>query len=335
MLLIRSASLTNFPELARAHHLDPSRLLAEVGLPPGCLRNPDLKVPAFLVSELLELASRRSGLDTFGLQMAETRQLSNLGALALVLREVPSLRRALDALARFGRLHNEALLLVIEEAGDVAVIREELVAGPGAAVRQSVELVLGVTFRLLKVILGAQWRPLRVCFAHAAPAKRDVHLRIFGRGVTQFGCDFNGIVCAASDLDAPNLGADPVSARSGRLVFEAELQSGRATMTHDVRRLVFMLLPAGHCRVELVAQHLGVDRRTVHRQLRREGETFSAIVNAARCELAPRYLQDTSRPLEDVAGLLGFSAGSALSRWYLQRFGRSPSQYRVEKTVAQ
>ncbi len=207
--LIRSASLTHYAELARACGLDPLRMVAEAGLPSDCLREPDLKIPADAVRELLERSAQRSGLETFGLRLAETRRLSNLGPLALLVREEATLRGALDALARYGALHNQALFLHIEEVGTQVVLRQEMVVGRGVPMRQSTELALGVFFRLLRVLLGPGWTPRRVCFTHTAPADRSVHERLFGPRV-EFSHDFNGIVCTAGDLDALNPGADPV-----------------------------------------------------------------------------------------------------------------------------
>ena len=76
--LIRSASLTNYAEVARSAGLDPHRMLSEFGLPPGCLKEADLLVPVDAVRRLLEASAERSGVDAFGLLMAEARRLSSL-----------------------------------------------------------------------------------------------------------------------------------------------------------------------------------------------------------------------------------------------------------------
>ena len=271
--LLRSASLTGFADLARGAGLDPIALLSEAGLTVSVLREPDRKLSADAVSALLELAAQRSGDECFGLRMAESRRLSNLGPIGLLMREQPTLRRALAELLRFSHLHNAALFLKIEEAAGVVVIREDLMVGRAAAVRQSTELALGVLFRLLTVFLGPNWRPRRVCFTHSAPKDRAVHWRIFGRRV-EFDRDFDGIVCDARDLDVPNPGADPVMARYARQVLEASVGDTPGSIASDVRHLVFVMLPAGHCGIDLVAHHLGVTRRTVHRQLALEGRNL-------------------------------------------------------------
>ena len=142
--LLRSASLTGYAELAREARLNPTALLSEVGLPLSALREPDLKISAEAVRALLELSAQRSGVEAFGLRLAESRRLSNLGAIGLLLREAPTLRRALEEFPRFVHLHNTALFLKVEEAGGVVVIRQELAVGRAVSMRQSTELAIGV-----------------------------------------------------------------------------------------------------------------------------------------------------------------------------------------------
>jgi AraC-like DNA-binding protein len=99
-------------------------------------------------------------------------------------------------------------------------------------------------------------------------------------------------------------------------------------LSAQIRRLVLGLLGSGACNIEVVAQHLGVDRRTVHRRLTQEGETFSNIVAGVRRELAVRFLADPQRNLAEISTLLGFSSISGFSRWHRQQFGRTASSQR-------
>jgi AraC-like DNA-binding protein len=324
--LVRSASLTHFAELAQACGLDPRALVAGVGLPPRCLSDPDLKIPAHLVGRLLETAAAQAREPAFGLRLAESRRLSNLGPLALLVRDEPTLRLVLEALMLHIHVHNEAVAVHVAEHGGLVVIRTELSADGGGPLRQATELVVGVSFRVLQVFMGNGWRPRLVCFTHSKPASLLVHHRVLG-SVVEFGHEFNGIVCNAADLDAPNPGADPVLARYSRRLLQPTLARS-ARMVDRVRQLIVLLLPRGLCRVEAVAQHLGVDRRTVHRKLDDEGTSFSALLEAERRELATRYIEGTDRPLTEVSALLGFTAPSAFSRWHAASFGCSAARRR-------
>jgi AraC-like DNA-binding protein len=330
--LVRSAALTQFAELATSRGLDPAELLAAVGLPRRCLDEPDLMVPAPAVGRLLELAAQRTGDPAFGLCLAESRRLSNLGPLAMLVRDEPTLRSALEALVRHIHLHNEALAVRVEQVSNLVVIRAELVAEGAASLRQATELVVGVTYRVLQVFMGTTWHPRLVCFTHAAPLRLGVHRRVLGSAV-EFGHEFNGIVCNAADLDAPNPGADPVMARYAQRLLD-ERPGRRARMQDRVRQFAALLLPRGLCRIDVVAHHLGVDRRTVHRRLAAEQTSFSAIVESVRRELATRYVEGTEQPLHEVAVLLGFAAPSAFSRWHTASVGTSPARRRAAEQAA-
>src|SRR4029453_7500213 len=100
--LVRSASLTRYAEVARTAGLDPQRMLAEFGLPARSLRETELKSLLDAVRGLLEASAERSGVEGFGLLMAEARRLSNLGPLGLLIRETPTRRLRGDTLARSG-----------------------------------------------------------------------------------------------------------------------------------------------------------------------------------------------------------------------------------------
>ena len=317
--LTRSASLTHFEEIAQQCGLDPQALLRAVGLPIRCLRDPDLKVDTHAVTRLLEMAAQQAQEPAFGLRMGESRRLSNLGPLGLLLRDEPTLRHALDAIVRHIRMHNEALVVRIEEVGDQVLIREEFTMDASQPRRQAVELAMAVTYRILSLFMGAGWRPRLVCFAHSAPADRRVHHRVFGERV-EFNHEFNGLLCKRSDLNQPNPSADPVMARYAQELVAA--QSVQApSFTQQVQQLILFLLPLGQCRVDVVAQHLGCDRRTITRRLALENTGFHHLVNAHRRRMVSQYLLDKSRPLVQVSGLLGFSAPSAFSRWYRGEFG--------------
>lgn len=314
---IRTGSLTNYSDLARGLGLDPVQMLARVGLPASCLGNADLRVRAEPVMRLLELSAELGHEPAFGLRLAETRRMSTLGLLGLLVRDEPTLRQALSTLRRFGRLHNEAVSLTVEDpgprAGGATLLRFDFVPVPGAG-RQAVELAVGAIHRILRIMLGAEWQARSVNFTHAAPASLAVHRRTFGPNV-RFGQEVTGIVVASDDLDAPSALADPVMRAYARQLLDKETTQTRAQTRHEVQQLILALLPAGRCSADQVALHLGVDRRTVHRRLAQEGRSFSELVQQTRVDLFERHRADGQRTLTELAQLLGFGSLSALSRW--------------------
>jgi AraC-like DNA-binding protein len=152
-------------------------------------------------------------------------------------------------------------------------------------------------------------------------------LQAFGMPV-EFGCDLDGIVCDARDLDAPLPLADPQLAHYLNQHFAGLIETSNESIAGKVRRIVWTLLPQGQCTAVRVAGQLGIERTTLHRQLAQTGQSFSTIVDAVRAELVPRYLANPERPLTNVAALLGFASLSTFSRWFKLRYGENPSRWR-------
>lgn len=326
---VRSASLSGYAEVARSVGLEPFAQLRAAGLDPQCLSNPDLKIPVQRLNALLESSAQAAGIEDFGLRMAMTRRLSNLGLVALAARDEPTVRAALSCLQRTMHLHNEAIRIEIEEEKSVVVIREQFLVHLPGSMRQAVELAIAVLYRVTKELLGSHWSPVAVCFTHAAPQNLSSYRKLFDCSV-QFNSVLNGLTCRSSDLDRPMPGADPQSLRVVQkyLLAAAEHQPTQAERT---LHLILGLLPSGRCTAELVARYLGIDRRTLHRRLELEGSSFSALVSEVRMEAAQRHLSNPGQSVTDLAGMLGFSDISAFSRWFSSKFGCSPRRWRSHK----
>ncbi|MBK6613797.1 AraC family transcriptional regulator [Ottowia sp.] len=325
---VRSASLVNYAEIAHSVGLDPLSRLRAVGISYQALLDPDTKISATSVSRLLESSARASKTEDFGLRMAETRQLANLGPLAIALREEPTLRRAVEAMARYMRLHNEALATRIEETDGLVMIRCDTLGRQLGPARQSTELVVGVMYRILQLFLGPAWRPRSICFAHAAPVSNATHLRVFSIA-PMFNQEFDGIVCRSADLEVALPSYNPAVAQQAHQYLDTLLAQSSACMADKVRQVVLSMLPVGSCSVERVALQLGVDRRTVHHHLSATGESYSTILAAVRKELVERYAANKERSLSEVAELLGFASLSAFSRWFRHEYGCSVSRWRA------
>lgn len=331
--VVRSASLAGYMDLAHAVGLDAGAMLRRAGLSPRALDDPETPLSTAAVRALLEDSAQASGVEDFGLRLASRRQLANLGPISLVLKEEPTARAALDTLCRYLRLLNASLLTRVDELGPVVVIREEILVEQSTSTRQSMELAVGVMYRILRELLGVPWKPVQVCFKHRPPRDPRPHKAFFATTV-DFNSEFNGIVCNTTDLQTPLAGENPEMARFARQYLDRALSGRHQSTKATVQQLIAALLPGGRCTSQQVAQHLGVDRRTVHRHLAREGETFASLLQSVRAELVVRQVRDSDLPLAEVAQLLGFAAPAAFSHWFRHTFGRSVTQWRREHAAA-
>jgi AraC-like DNA-binding protein len=162
---------------------------------------------------------------------------------------------------------------------------------------------------------------------HSAPKSLATHRRLFGPNI-YFDRDFNTVVFDRTDLDRPNPIADPAMAREIERYVGKLAGSAQAPLPERVSDTIRALLSTGRGTVELVAQQMGLDPRTLQRQLAAQGVSFIDLLQEVRMDLTGPYLEDSDRPLAEVAELLGFSALSAFSRWHRTHYGCSASDRR-------
>jgi AraC-like DNA-binding protein len=96
----------------------------------------------------------------------------------------------------------------------------------------------------------------------------------------------------------------------------------------QVRSFIVRLLVEGDCTHKRVALALGLHPRTLQRRLRQEGESFQAIKDSVRRDVALRYLREPNASLVHLTEILGYSETSVLSRSCNRWFAASPRQLR-------
>jgi AraC-like DNA-binding protein len=324
---VRSATLSNYVEVAAQVGLDAGAMLRRFGVDRRALADPDLRIPAGRVVELLEVSAAESECETFGLRMAESRQLADFGAISLLITHQSTMRDALMTVVHYRQLLNPSLVIAVEEDGEAVIVREELQIPSQTDMRQAYDLAIGVLYRLFRAVLGPRWRAQTVNFAHAAPSDLSVHRRIFGP-ICEFGSDFNGLTCSRRDLDAPNPTADPILARHAERYVLTLPNADRRSLSQDVEKAIFLLLPLGEASIGRVAASLGLNERTLQRHLVAEGADFSGLLEQVRHGLTLRYVANEDLPLARIAGLVGYSRQSSFNRWFAGAFGMAPGEWR-------
>jgi len=239
--LVRSATLSGYREVARSAGLDPLLLLAKAGIPSSALETADTLIPVDAVCHLLEMSATDSGVQEFGLRMSESRQLSTLGPIGTAVQDGPTLRHALAAMIRYLALYSEAAILDIEESENIFILHLSLMADPLVPTRQAHEMVIGALSRMLRELLGPDWRARQICLSYSAPKQAATRLRVFGDVVT-YGHDFNGIVCDRRDLDLVLSTAHRGLVSKAHVHLDSMLAGTNQSLAEKVRRMVFSLL---------------------------------------------------------------------------------------------
>lgn len=323
---IRSSILHPFRRLALSLNLDPAALMSHSGIDAHYLEDTNLTLPIHAIVELLELAAMSSGIEDFGLRLAQARGLPDFGPVTLMMREEETLRAALQTLISFMYLHSDAAYIYLED-GASPILFVDIIGCGTLHRRQAIETSIAQTVSVIRWRLGDHWTPTTVCFTHSKPASTDRHERFF-RCPIDWQCDFNGIVLHRGDLDKKLPASSAELNRQIDRYVRTLNASPRTTYLHRVTQLVAIALPRGEAKATIIAERLGTDCRTLNRRLARVGMNYSTVLETTRKDLAVRYLLDSERALSDVAGLLGFGSLSAFSTWFRRAFSCTPSGWR-------
>jgi AraC-like DNA-binding protein len=324
--VIRSSILVPFSRIALSLNLDPIDLMRQAGIDDHYLDDSDLTLPINSVVELLEIAAIASGIEDFGLRLAEDRGLPDFGPVTLMLREEETLRAALQTLITFMYLHSDAAYMNLEQDGD-AILTVDIIGCGTRHRRQAIETSVAQTVSVIRWRLGEQWTPASICFTHSRPSGITRHERFF-RCPVDYLREFNGIVLPQRDLDKRLPASSPALRRQIQRYVQTLDIAPRDSYAHRVTQLIAIALPRGEAKADSIAHHLGTDCRTLNRRLAKSGLNYSMMLENTRKDLAVRYMLDSDRPLSDIAGLVGFASLSAFSTWFRHAFGCAPSLWR-------
>ena len=331
MELVRAASLTGYFAVAGELQLNILPLLRRAGLSRTMMSDPEQTLPARAVVHLLEDSADVSGCASFGLRMAEYRQLSDLGLVSLLIVHQPTLGDALDVLSEYRNRINSNLTLQVEHHDDAVFLRENFALQQPLYSRQVNDLALGVLYKLCRSVMPQQWRPHCVSFSYERPlpADRPVYDRLFDCDL-QFGADFDGIVIGRSDMQRRNPMSDMALAAHARELVGGMVAPGDRSVAEEVEQSIRILMPMGRASIGEVAHSLGTNVRTLQRRLVHDGAVFSDLLDRVRVHQVNQHFASRHLRLTDVAHLLGYSSLGSFSSWYRSRFNQTPSDGRRE-----
>lgn len=290
--------------------------------------DPDQRIAIESVHTMLANAVEFTADADLGLKAAREFARGDSGAVDYAISSSATVRDALAVAARYVRLVNDALELVLEAApGEMHLRFESAVPLPRAAA----DFETGAFYRVhTSAWMSSARAELRVMLAYPEPPDRREYALTFDGAKVEFGAKFTGFAFDARVLDVPLATADERLHQVIRKHVEltvAELPRAE-TLTERVRGVVARELPSGAVSVVRVAKVVGMSPRTLERKLAAEGATFSAVVEELRKSLAFRYIREGTLDLAEVALLLGFSQTSAFHRAFKRWTGDTPLAYR-------
>ena len=268
-----------------------------------------------------------------GIHSAQFLHPSHLGALGHAWLASSSLRTAMRRAERFSHMFNEQVEISVQELPNRIRITYRMLQQPAHP-----DLVgdshLASLLMLCRLNFGPDLNPVEVNLKRPEPTDPAPWLEYFDT-VVRFDQAENSLAIKNEDADKPLTGSNSELVAVHEEVIQRHLLNlDRNNILNRTRLRIMEHLPSGRVTENNTARVLNMSKRTLHRKLRENNETFSSLLMQVRLDLSERYIRNHDYSITEIAFLLGYTDTSAFSRAYRNWFGRSPTQARDQNKAA-
>ena len=308
----------------------PSEILKDVKLNAGEVHSPKSRISVAELMAACKNAIRLSSDPHLPYRIGTSIHISTYGMYGFAILCCPDFRKAMAFAEQYHAL--AAPLATIEFTEREGLANWTIEPNAPAATdpelyRFITEMQIGIHVSLMRDVMGPAFVPHEIRLTY--PEATNLRLP-----TDQVGCDVrftsprNQVVFQASWLDqAASLGNKTtypaIVALCDGLLDDLKLRIGaagkiRALLLHDI---------ANPPTFADVARTLGVNERSLRRQLQQQGLSFRGLLDELRTQIALKYLRTTKLANEEIALALGFSDAAnfrrAFHRWTIKALARS------------
>src|SRR5246127_1122762 len=244
MSVVRGTSLSGYPRLVAELGGDPVALLRAAGIRPQDVGEHEVFVPYRNLIVAVEGAAAATSTPDFGRRLALRQGIEILGPLGVAARTAATVGDAYTIVETFLAAYSPAIAARITpsaSAGQSFYAFEVLIERPPPH-PQTTELSLGVSLRVLRFLLGADYAPLSVHLPHDPLTPKADYVRYFGC-TPHFAERTAGFTVRTADLGRP-LNRDDVAHRAV-VDYLNGITPRNAGIVESVRTIVRQLLPTG------------------------------------------------------------------------------------------
>jgi AraC-like DNA-binding protein len=297
--------------------------------------DPDSQVPVSAQVALWQLVAQMTSDPGFGVRTGASMRVRDYGLLGYTFYYSATLGAALRRLVRFGHILSDAVQFTLTASGQDHVALAEGHPALGVGLPYAVDNRLAAMVAGCREITGLEIVPAHVDFAYRQPANTLEHRQFF-RCPLRFGQPGSKVKFHKRDLVLPVNHADETLA--GYLSEHAEhvlrnLTTGNS-LAEEVRSAIWALLSEGPPTLHRVASQLRMPARTLQRRLAGERTSVREEIERIRKDMATAALQDRTKPIEEIAFLLGYAEPSTFYRSFRRWTGKTPHQYRAAASRA-
>ncbi len=184
-------------------------------------------------------------------------------------------------------------------------------------------------FLIVSELLGRTLPLQKVELAHGENGAAASYAEHFGCPVA-FGAPCNALHIASSLLGHALPHSNPYTTRMSEQQCEmllAALKRGPGIV--ERLREAVLERPGHFPSIDEAAASLRMSARSLRRQLRDQGGSYSDVIAELRYQMAREYLEVTTLAVQEIAGVLGYSEPGNFSHAFKRWSGMSPNAYRA------
>ncbi len=289
--------------------------------------DPDLRVSYGVLLKLWEAAVEKTGNQALGLDLVKSFGTRRRHFVAQLVLSAEDMRTGLEDWARYAPVVCEAERMEIRDEGRYTTIAIH----NHSPAHQNIWMPQH--YAAMGINYGRRYtgKPINAVEIHSRdsdPGYADYYREVLG-GPVYFNRDENRLVLNSADLALPMSTVNHYMKTFlvGRADSLLTRLLSRQTITIKARSLIMENLPRRDATADRIASSMRMDRRTLHRKLKKEGTTYRVLLEKTRRDLADNYLR-RRMSITETSYLLGFSEPSAFQHAFKEWFGMSPGEYR-------
>lgn len=308
--------------------LDAEELLHDAGISPALLESPQGRVSAQNFSALW-LGVARTLDDELFAQDSRRMKVGSFAMLCHMLVHCDTLKSALVRMSRFFNLILDDFHCSLETDARHAYLTIRESASPRAPRVFGYETLLMMQHGLACWLIGRRIPVLAAAFAYPEPSRSAEYHLMYSEHL-YFNENATALTFDRSYLDLPVIQTERsarefVRAAPANIVLKYKNSTGLAA---QIRRRLRTAARTEWPDFGAFAQTLNMTPSTLRRRLEDEGQSFQAIKDQLRRDMAIDYLCHTSKSVMEISMELGFAEASAFHHAFKKWTGASPGEYR-------
>ena len=310
---------------------DARAIFKQAGLKPERLGDANARYSVVAMQKLWALAIEASGDENFAYKVGRQWRPTTFHALGYTWLASTTLAEALRRIARYSRIVNSGVEISFQQGGSCAELIIDVQYHKFSIHQGAHDAALGALMTMLRMLMGESYSPMEIHCFYARPAtaigfEHDLRCPIL------YDMPANKILFDNADLHRQLASANAELQKINEdLLLEKMHQLDRACMVTRVTQAINKQLPSSEVYEKNIAVSLGVSLRSMQRQLAKQQQSFTQLLEEIRKQLAEQYLANSQMSLNEITYLLGFANQANFTRAFKRWYGIPPSSYRQQQ----